>query len=108
MSRDRTMLGGKHYKIIREWNGDCPLEGVAAHELGCDLCVTSKVFDTIQDLVDQANPVLPDPNWEESELAVLGEMLTATKRGDRARLANIASRLMTLYAKFVCDDGETA
>jgi len=98
------MLGGKHYKIIREWNGDCPLEGVVAYEAGCDLCVTSKVFDTFMDLVDQAKPDLPDPKWDENELAVLGKMLTATTGKDTARLASIVSRLMTLYAKFVCDD----
>jgi len=104
MTAGRTMLGGRYYKIIREGVDPTRADDAVAYKDGEDLCVTSKVYDAILDLIEQAKPDLPDPHWDEKELAVLGKMLTATGSTDTARLANIISRLMTLYAKFICDE----
>ena len=111
MNEERTMLGGNKWKIIRTsdempckmriYNGGVWL--CAAKRHGEDLVVSNDLFDFIETAIEQAKPDLPDPQWNEKELAVLGKMLTATKSTGTTRLANIVSRLMTLYAKFLCD-----
>ena len=108
------MLGGNHWKIMRT-SDDMPCKAniynagtwlYVAKRHGEDLVVSNDLFDFIENAVEQAKPDLPNPKpkWDDNELFVLGQMLTATRGTDTARLANIVSRLMTLYAKFVCDE----
>ena len=103
MSDEKTMLGGAKWKIIRT-DRSLPKGDVHAFERGADLHVSWGLFDAVLEALGRDEPDLPDPKWDESELVVLGNMLTATRSDDRKRLEGIISRLMTLYAKFVCDD----
>jgi len=48
MNEGRTMLGGQHYKIIREDKDIHWKEKVVAIEKGEDLIVSSKLFDTLE------------------------------------------------------------
>lgn len=114
MSEERTMLGGSHWKIIRE---DIllpkELESVApcddeegtqyrAHALhcNCDLYVSPDLFDLIEGIIESDGPgpcsCGKADKTPTEEIQYLGQMLTATTERDVGRLESIVLRLRNI------------
>ena len=103
MSEERTMLGGKNWKIIREME-ELPSETSFstifqrktcshAEHVGEDLYVSSELFDAIESCIDRPNK--GDLSLTE-EIQNLGRMLTATTDADLGRLESAVTTLVEL------------
>ena len=107
-TNEGTVLGGRHWKIIRT-DRTLPKDDVHAIRHGDDLHVSWTLFDAMQEIFGSEEPDRSSPEGINKEVFEIGKMLTATLLpADHKRFVSLVSRLIVLYGKSdpegVCDD----